>query len=203
MRAVLEVCAAVLAYLGRDFGTGRDYANWTPSDPSIVPLNDVALNFYLRAILELDCTRAVEIGAGNRSRCIALKRLLPFLEVKGLDIGPDFSEWTERDGCRFGPYSELEAHCGAGTIILATGTLTCMTPNEVAKVLAFAKRTDAALAAVEPSRSRPGPRQGGNWYHNLSELAKAEGLEVLFHRLVAKNSFSLKMLEHRQHIICK
>ena len=202
LKQLRMLVAVALRYIRSDFGSGVDYQNWEPGGPSSIRLEDPALNFFVRVILETRCDRAIEIGSGNKSRTISLARIFPELDVVGLDIAPLFSEAHQHDNCQFDRFDKLDQYAAHGSIVLATGTLTCMSYDEVLALMRLVKASGAALAAVEPSRDEAGPRAGGTFYHELGAIAQNAGLTVWCDTLIAKNSFGLKMLENRQYLGC-
>lgn len=154
--------------------------------PGHANVNDTALNFFARAILERDYDFVIEIGAYSLDRTQKLASLFPKKRFFALDIGPDYITEQVIANVTLLPndlatISSLAKKCEGRGLLCSHGTLSYYCPPRAEDLISVSAKCDLDIALVEPnavgenSRSCSLQRSRKSWYHPYLMLLRSNG----------------------------
>lgn len=162
------------------------------SAPHVTLVNDLPLNFFLRAALEGGYDYIIELGSHTADRARRLATLLPSIRpIYALDITPDFAtEQNDQSAVIIGPNNLkmigdiVNRHSGRGLVCVAS-TLSYYPPDDLKLLLATLKTLRLHIALVEPNialgenwRLESFRRSGISWYHPYRALLRVNGFSM-------------------------
>ena len=112
---------------------------------------DLPTLFFAR--IAADHRHVAEIGAAAGKRIIAIKQALPGIQAFGFDLSDAYdAEPREVAGVRFARYApeRLQA-LPEGTLVVCVGTLVCLDPDELERLLRLLHAKRMPLAFFEPA----------------------------------------------------
>lgn len=116
------------------------------------PIDDAATALFLRAIMVGGHKSIIEIGSYDGARIITLKKLLPDIDARGVDILKNYAAPFERGGVAFSRFEDSAFGEGLDApLVLSRGTLSYFDPQEVAHFFDILKEGRISIAFYEPN----------------------------------------------------
>jgi hypothetical protein len=154
--------------------------------PRHANVNDTALNFFARAILEHNYDFVIEIGAYSLDRTKKLASLFPNKKFFALDIGPDYITKQVIGNVTLLPndlatISSLAKKYDGRGLICSHGTLSYYCPALAEDLISVGAQSGLDIALVEPnaigenSRACSMQRSRKSWYHPYLLLLRSNG----------------------------
>lgn len=137
--------------------------------------SDPAFNLFVSSVVEGKYQSIFEIGAFDGARSAALKNIFPKLDVVALDILVEYGTSFEKNGVTFKHYDRLfDESIPERTLIVCRGTLCCLEPDELNRLIKRGCDAQAGFAFYEPQPLfQPKtfmPRARSSYYHDYSSV---------------------------------